>query len=81
MRKSKVQPLVALVGRCGQVVLLFFPAHYAPDLLSALVAVDIPAFGCTEHHHVQRQYREQHPVAFVIERLVVLAINLFMLAA
>lgn len=73
--KSEVQPLVTLILRGLQVLVLLILTHRTPHLLSSLVAPGVVQPGENEQNKGKDVDSNQYAVTTVVERLVVFAID------
>ena len=75
MRKPKIQPLIPLILRRGQIVLLLLITHVLPDLIPIRIPLHIVVFNANNYHDIIRQDAQQDLVAPAIQRLVVVAVD------
>jgi hypothetical protein len=73
--ESEVQPLVPLILRVLQVLMLFVLAHCTPHRLSSLVAPGIVQPSKDEQQQSNNVDANEHAVSAVVKRFVVVAVD------
>lgn len=66
MSKSEVQPLVTLIGRGSEVMLLLLLRHGIPLLFSIRIDANIEDLRADKHEHVIDADGDQDPIAAAI---------------
>lgn len=75
MRKPKIQPLIPLIRRRRQIVILLLLAHRTPHPLPAAIDQHIEHLGADEEGEIERADADQHLVALPVQRLVLFAVD------
>jgi hypothetical protein len=73
--ESEVQPLVTLISRVLQILMLLVLAHRTPHRLSSLVAPSVVQPSKDEQQQSNNVDANEHAVSAVVKRFVVVAVD------
>ena len=75
MGESEIQPLIALICRCGQIVQFLLLSHAVPSPVSIAIPLDIIHLCPQVQQDVDEQQEQKNTIASFVSRRVILLVD------